>query len=242
MPELKKERISAKLARRLRADRDVEWKGPYYGFEGTREFIHDRGRGNGWYPQWTYEEWAHGEAIDLILKNVAIEDDIPEEIDPNLETHYYTVHQKIWVPPYNTGRLMTAYATIQEENAVLVYEKEAAAAEMEGALTVARILRLLQSDESFHLSGFRRFGLVYAQQDLEGTVRDYVAVPHDYRMPAQGPRFQNDFRANFENAQELGTYNDEITNKSIYQAYALLPFIGPENAKKIADSAVPLAA
>lgn len=240
VPKLKKEKISAKLARRLRADRDVEWKGPFYGYEGAREFIHDRGRGNGWYPQWTYEEWAHGELLDLILNNVTIVGDIDEEeVDSDLTTHYYTMHQKIWVPPFNTGRKMTAFATIQEENAVNVYDKEADEAELEGAFTVAQALRLVQSDESFHRSGFKRFGIVHAQHDLPGTVTDYVEVAHNYRMPAQGPRFQRDFRENLENARELGTYNDDITRESIYRAYATLPFIGPENARRIAESAVP---
>lgn len=178
LDDLAKESIPQHLAYLLADFKMIEDKLP--DFMGTATGLYRNVQGiSRAYNQWGAEEGQHSDAIRMILLGTGHEEAI------NMDKAYYAELAKTWQLPFPTGRMMSAYAGLQEPRTKGYYEQLREVSLSTEAWNVSAMLNLILKDEGYHGGGFRVFGQVYDKYDHEGTVDDNCHVLENFRMPAQ---------------------------------------------------------
>lgn len=225
---LEGERISPILASVLFTFKRIEDKLSDFSGRSGHFFRNVWGINNS-YHQWSYEENQHSDAIGLILERT---DSVSRK---DLEDDYYENLARTWEAPFPTGRMMVIYAAFQEQLTSLNYHALVKRAMEEGARTVAEIMKLIAHDEAYHGGGYRAFAKIFAEVDLEGTIKDTLHVAKNFRMPAQ--HLMRDQKRNSIEIVRVGAFNKQmVSEETIYRVLMGLGFIPQHMARQAADS------
>lgn len=175
---LENEQISPQLARVIAGFKRVEDRLPDLVRQGSNMTRNNMGLFE-IHTQWAGEERHHGLGLGYILKQTGYktEDQTIEEYQKNLERTFEF--------PFDTTRQIVAYSAFQERGTRVGYRALNTRAMKEGALKTARILRLIETDESFHGASYIEVMKIYNRIDSVGTIEDVLHVARNFRMPAE---------------------------------------------------------
>ncbi|MEU8365349.1 acyl-ACP desaturase [Nonomuraea sp. NPDC048882] len=135
--------------------------------------------GRAWFAaNWGYEEAKHSLALREYLHRSQ------QRTEGQLHDFAESVLARQWIPPYDDGRQMTVYGSLQERTTFVVYRKQRELAQKLGDSVLAEIYRFISRDEMAHSRFYERMLLLHLDEDREGTLADIAHVLRTFRMPA----------------------------------------------------------
>lgn len=225
---LAKEKISSLLASVLFTFKRIEDKLADFSGHSYGLFRNMWGINNS-YHQWSFEENQHSDAIALILERTG------HLTTRQAEDDYYENLASTWEPPFDTARRMVLYAAFQEQLTSLNYDALAKRSIDEDAPVAAEIMRLISHDEAYHGGGYRAFSRIFADLDLEGSIRDALHVASNFRMPAQ--HLMRDLKRNSMEIVRVGAFSKElVSEQTVYRVLKGLGFVPEDLARQTASA------
>lgn len=226
--QISRERIPQEVAEAIFTFKRIEDKLPDFTGRSAGLFRNYWGINNS-YHQWSKEENEHSNAEALVLTatGALTQEQIVEDYLDNLS--------RTWELPFLTPRQIVLYAYFQENLTFRNYEGVAKAAEDEGAMMVAKVMRTIASDEAYHGVGYRKFAQIFAEFDLEGSIGDACYVAVNFRMPAM--HLMRDQRKDTLNIIKVGAFNKRmVSEETIYRCLKNLGFVPDELCREVANN------
>jgi acyl-[acyl-carrier-protein] desaturase len=168
-------------------------------------------RGRAWMlANWGYEECKHSMVLEDWLLHAR------QRTDEQLADLHQNTFAQEWELPYDNGRAMLCYTTLQELATQIHYLRLREVVQREGGCpALERALTLVAIDEAAHADFFRRLLEVYLEYDRPGTLEQMRRVTNTFRMPAVHLLADSARRAN--DVKRLRIFDEDIFIALVYE-------------------------
>jgi acyl-[acyl-carrier-protein] desaturase len=148
----------------------------------TSKILHlvRKSRGRAWFQaNWGYEESKHSLALFKWLETSG------RRTKSQLDAFEGDLLGEEWDLPFDSPRQMIIYTMIQELATFISYRGLQTMAVKENDQALAQALNLIAIDEKTHYNFFRQGVKLYFEQEPDDTLKDFVYVLRNFKMPAQ---------------------------------------------------------